>query len=189
MLLGILIAAVYVLCTLLSAQNGRVEAAGTAVMDGAEVAVRFVLGITGSLCLWSGFLELLERCGLSAALARLLRPVLSRLFPVSSRQEELFSAITENVSANVLGLGNAATPAGIRAAKGMARLGSAPDELCLFVVLNTASLQLLPTTIASVRAAAGATAAFDILPAVWVSSVISLCCGLLTAALFRRAWP
>ena len=101
----------------------------------------------------------------------------------------MLTALTENLSANLLGLGNAATPAGIRAAKGMAALGErGADELCLLVVLNTASLQLLPAMIASVRAAAGAASAFDILPAVWLSSVCSVCCGLLAAALFRRLW-
>ena len=143
----------------------------------------------GAICLWSGVLELLERCGASDGLARLLRPLLRRLFPRAAREEEILSALSENVSANLLGLGNAATPAGIRAAKGMAALGErAADELCLLVVLNTASLQLLPAMIASVRAAAGAASAFDILPAVWLSSAVSVSCGLLAAALFRRLW-
>ena len=102
----------------------------------------------------------------------------------------MLQALTENLSANLLGLGNAATPAGIRAAQGMARLGErARDELCLLVVLNTASLQLLPATVASLRAAAGASAPFDILPAVWFSTLCSLAVGLGSAALLRRIWP
>lgn len=189
MLLGILVTAIYLLCTLLSPLTGSGEAAGAAVTEGARAAIPFVLEIAGALCLWSGVLELLERSGVSAGLARLLRRPLRRLFPRSSREEGLLSALTENLSANLLGLGNAATPAGIRAAKGMAALGGrGEDELCLLVVLNTASLQLLPAMIASVRAAAGAAAPFDILPAVWLSSACSVCCGLLAAALFRRLW-
>lgn len=189
MLLGILITAIYLLCTLLAPLTGSAEAAGSAVMEGAQAAVPFVLSITGGICLWSGVLELLERCGASAALARGLRPLLRRLYPRSAGEEGVLSALAENLSANLLGLGNAATPAGIRAARGMAALGEpARDELCTLVVLNTASLQLLPATVASVRAAAGAVSAFDILPAVWLSSGISVCCGLLAAALFRRLW-
>ena len=132
----------------------------------------------------------MERCGISAMLSGALRPVLRRLFPSAAEDEELLSALSENVGANLLGLGNAATPAGIRAARGMARHsgGAASDELCTLVVLNTASIQLLPSTIAAVRASAGASAAFDIMPAVWISSAISVCTGLLAAALLKRIW-
>ena len=94
------------------------------------------------------------------------------------------------MSANLLGLGNAATPLGIRAACRMARGcgGIASDELCLLVVLNTASIQLLPTTIAAVRSAAGCRSPFDILPAVWFSSVLSVAAGLLMAKLLSKLW-
>lgn len=164
---------------------------GSAVMEGAQAAVSFCVGITGGICLWSGVMELMERCGITAALARLLRPVLTLLFPQSARHTEILAAITENVSANLLGLGNAATPSGIRAARGMAALSgskTATDELCLFVVINTASVQLLPTTVAAVRAQYGAASPFDIVPAVWISSVISILSGLLVSALLRRIW-
>ena len=100
------------------------------------------------------------------------------------------SALSGNVSANLLGLGNAATPLGITSARRMAQgcNGRASDELCLLVVLNTASIQLLPTTVASVRSALGAESPFDILPAVWLASVISVTVGLLAAKLLSRLW-
>ena len=189
MLLGALLTILYLLCTLLSPLTGASEAAGKALLEGAQAALPFVISIAGGICLWSGVLELLERCGASAALARRLRPPLRRLFPRASEEEEILSALTENLSANLLGLGSAATPAGIRAARGMAALGErGEDELCLLVVLNTASLQLLPTGIATVRAAAGAAAPFDILPAVWLSSCAALTVGLLTALLLQKLW-
>ena len=98
------------------------------------------------------------------------------------------AAVSGNLSANLLGLGNAATPLGIRAARRMAlgSQGTADNELCRLVVLNTASVQLLPTTVAAVRAGCGSAAPFDILPAVWVSSVLSVTAGLLTARLLER---
>lgn len=113
-----------------------------------------------------------------------------RLLPRASRDPETLAAVSANVSANLLGLGNAATPLGIRAARRMARgqNGVADDELCRLVVLNTASLQLLPTTVAGVRAACGCRTPFDILPAVWLSSAISVTAGLLTARLLSRVW-
>ena len=114
--------------------------------------------------------------------------LLRRLLPNASRDEETLAAVSANVSANLLGLGNAATPLGIQAARRMARNcgGAASDELCLLVVLNTASIQLLPTTVASVRAAFGSAAPFDILLAVWISSLASVTVGLLTARLLSR---
>lgn len=191
MLISWVLLGIFVLCTVFSSLTGNGEAAGAAVLEGAEQAISFAISIAGGICLWSGVMELMERCGIAAALSRGLRPLLKRLFPGAAKDKEILAALAENISANLLGLGNAATPAGVRAAQGMARLsgGRASNELCLLVVLNTASIQLLPSTIASVRAAAGAVSAFDIMPAVWISSAISVSVGLLAAALFRRLWP
>ena len=116
---------------------------------------------------------------------------LRRLFPNAARSEDTLDALSMNVSANLLGLGNAATPAGIRAAQAMALDAhgkTATDELCLLVVLNTASIQLLPVTIASVRETAGAAVPYDILPAVWITSLCSVTAGLLAGKLLSRLW-
>ena len=121
-------------------------------------------------------------------MAALFRPLMRRLLPQASRDAETMAAVSGNLSANLLGLGNAATPLGIRAARRMAlgAEGRATDELCRLVVLNTASVQLLPTTVAAVRAGCGSAAPFDILPAVWVSSILSVSVGLLAARLLER---
>ena len=168
--------------------TGRIDAVANAALEGAASAVELSISMAGIMCLWSGVMEVMKECGISAKLARAFRPILRKLLPESSRDEETLASITANVSANLLGLGNAATPLGIRAARRMAVGcgGIASNELCLLVVLNTASIQLLPTTIASVRAAAGSAAPFDILPAVWVSSVLSVAAGLAAAALLSR---
>ncbi len=170
--------------------SGSEEAAGRALLEGGAAAVRFCLELTGSLCLWSALSELMARSGWSGRLARGLRPLLRRLFPFSSREPEIEAALSENLSANLLGRGNAATPAGIRAARGMAALGDrGREELSLLVVLNTASLQILPGTIAALRASAGAAAPFDVTPAVWLSSLVSVSAGLAAAFLFKKRWP
>ena len=168
--------------------TGNLDAVATAAMEGAESAIDLSLSMAGILCLWSGVMEIMNVCGLSAGLAKAFRPILRRLLPDASRDEKTLAAVSANVSANLLGLGNAATPLGIQAARRMARGcgGVASNELCLLVVLNTASIQLLPTTIASVRAAAGCETPFDILPAVWFASVLSVAAGLLTANLLSR---
>lgn len=168
--------------------TGQMDAVAAAAMEGASSAIDLALSMAGIMCLWSGVMEVMNACGISAGLARSFRPVLRRLLPQASRDEETLAAVTANVSANLMGLGNAATPLGIQAARRMAVGcgGIASNELCLLVVLNTASIQLLPTTIASVRAAAGSAAPFDILPAVWISSIVSVAAGLGAAWLFSR---
>lgn len=168
--------------------SGQMDAVSQAALTGAGSAVQLCLSMAGVLCLWSGVMEIMNRCGLSRRLARVFRPLLRWLLPRASRDDETLSAVSANVSANLLGLGNAATPLGVQAACRMARgqNGVASDELCLLVVLNTASIQLVPATVASVRAAAGAAAPLDILPAVWLSSTLSVTVGLLAAKTLAR---
>ena len=166
----------YCASTLFAAASGRSAQAGQALLEGAQVAVEFSLSLAGGICLWSAISELLELCGGAAALEKLLRPVLRLLFPNSARDKACIAALSQNVSATILGLGNAATPAGIRAAKAMARRGER-EELCMLVLLNTASIQLIPSTMAALRQAAGAASPFDILPAGWFCSAAALAAG------------
>ena len=161
---------------------------GAAVTQGAQGGLTLAISIGGSLCLWSGVGHLMQKIGLTGLLAKWMRPVLHRLFPSSAKDPLLSSALSGNICANLLGLGNAATPAGIRAARRLHSPGSdtASDGLCRLVVLNTASVQLLPTTVAALRAACGCESPFDILPAVWLSSLCSVSAGLLAERWLRR---
>ena len=170
--------------------SGTIGAVGDAALEGAAAAVELCLRMAGVLCLWSGVMSIMKASGLMDGLSRLFRPLLGRLLPRACRDPETLAALSGNVSANLLGLGNAATPLGIQAARRMAAGcgGRASDELCTLVVLNTASIQLLPTTVAGVRSALGAQNAFDILPAVWMASILSVITGLLAARLFSRLW-
>ena len=183
---GILVCA----SVLFGAADGRMADVSRAAMEGAGAAVELAAAMAGAVCLWSGVMELMDRCGLAGGLAGLFRPLLRGLLPRASRDDETLSVVSANLSANLLGLGNAATPLGVRAAHRMAQGcdGVASDELCRLVVLNTASIQLLPTTVASLRAACGSAAPFDILPAVWVTSLLSVAAGLLAARLLGRIW-
>ena len=171
--------------------TGREAEVASAAVEGASAAVELCLSMAGMLCLWMGVMEVMERSGLSDGLSMLLRPVLRRLWPDFAEDGETMDAIAANVSANLLGLGNAATPLGIRAARRMSRRspGVASDALCLLVVCNSSSIQLIPATVASIRAAAGCAAPFDILPAVWLASGISVSVGILAAGLMGRARP
>ena len=170
--------------------NGTMDAVSAAALSGANDAVTLCVGLLGVICLWSGVLEIMDRSGLSQILAAAFRPLLRKLFPDAAGDPVTLSAISTNISANLLGIGNAATPLGIQAAKRMAKGcgGTASDSLCRFIVLNTASIQLIPATVAGVRAACGAAEPFDILPAVWFASVLSVAAGLLAARVLQCLW-
>ena len=170
--------------------TGNGEAVAAAALEGAGAGVELCLTMAGVLCLWMGVMEIMRRSGLAAGLSRLLMPVLRRLYPAFARDRAVMDAVAANVSANLLGLGNAATPLGLEAARRMsaATPGVASDALCMLVVCNTASLELIPTTVASIRAAAGCRTPFDILPAVWLASAVSVAVGITAARLMARVW-
>ncbi len=189
MLMSLIWTGMIILAILFGCCTGTLQQVQQAATDGAAAAFELCFLIGGAVCLWCAVMELMRASGLAAALSKALRPLLGRLFPESGKHESVMQPLAANVSANILGLGNAATPMGIRACKEMARLGTpgvASNELCRFVVLNTASVQLLPTTVAAIRAAEGASAPFDILPAVWISSAVSVAVGLLAARAMER---
>ena len=172
-------------CALFTGQTGELSAA---ILEGAGHGVTLAISLAGPLCLWSGLHHVMEQIGLTARLSRLLSPLLGRLFPQAWQDQPTQEALSANLSANLLGLGSAATPPGLLAVKRMAASchGRASDELCKLVVLNTASVQLIPATVAAVRAGAGAASPFDILPAVWLTSICSVAAGLLAARGMRR---
>ena len=147
--------------------TGTPFVSGMAGLSGARAGLELALTLAGPVCLWSGLSQAMERAGLTETLCAALRPVLRRLFPVCAADSEGFWNLCGNLSANLLGLGNAATPLG---------------------VMNTASLQLIPSTVAAVRAQLGAAHAFDILPAVWLASACSVGAGILAARGLRRCW-
>lgn len=179
------IGAVSILCALL---NHSGSALAAAALQGAQAGVQLGISMAGSLCLWSGVGKLMEVTGLTRSLARLLKPGLHRLFPSTRQDKALAQELSANICANFLGLGNAATPMGIRAAKRMKRGDTATDELCRLIVLNTASIQLIPANVAAVRASLGCGRPFDILPAVWITSILSAGLGVTAAWLLGRVW-
>lgn len=176
---------------LFAALSGKGGALSAAAVEGAQAGVTLALSITGAVCLWSGVGKLMEKIGLTALLSRFLSPVLGRIFPSTKKDPQLAGSLSANVCANFLGLGNAATPMGIAAARRLKNPGEptlATNEMCRLIVLNTASIQFLPTNVAAVRSALGCSSPFDILPAVWVSSLCSASLGVLAAWCLGRVW-
>ena len=169
---------------------GQGSTLAAAAMHGAQEGITLSIAIGGSLCLWSGVGKLMEKSGITKALSFLLRPLLYTVFPDSRRDPILAGALSANITANFLGLGNAATPMGIQAAKRLKEGNSdrASHQLCRLIVLNTASIQFLPTNVAAVRSALGCAAPFDILGPVWITSLLSAGLGVTAAVALGRVW-
>lgn len=166
--------------------SGTLPEVSRAALEESSHAVTLSVELLGMLCFWSGLMEAAKRSGLTEKICTALLPLLGIVFPSLRRERAALGAISMNVTANLLGLGNAATPFGIAAMKELAALshgGSVTLEMVCFVVMNTASLQLLPTTVAVLRMEAGAANPLDILPAVWVVSACSLFVGIAAAKL------
>ena len=179
--------AISIFAAILTGSGGALD---IAVLQGAQNGITLAISIAGPICLWSGVGALMEKAGITGALSRLLSPLLYRIFPSAKENASLSDNLSANICANFLGLGNAATPMGIQAAEHLAKEtgGVASNELCRLIVLNTASIQLIPSTVAALRASLGCNTPFDTLPAVWVTSLCSAGLGLTAAYLFGRVW-
>lgn len=176
---------------LFSAINGNITEVSSAILSGAQTGITLSFSMAGTICLWSGVAEVMQGAGLTKILSRLLSPIIGRIFPSTKNDTILAQDLSANICANLLGLGNAATPLGIRAVRRMINPAAptvATNEMCRLIVLNTASIQLIPATVAGVRASIGCTAPFDILPAVWTTSLCSAGLGLTAAYLLGKVW-
>ena len=175
---------VSILCSLVT---GTGNTLASAITEGAQAGITLAISMAGSLCLWTGVGSLMDAAGITRLLSRLLRPLLHRVFPSTKTDPTLARDLSANICANFLGLGNAATPMGIRAAKRLKRGSSATDELCRLIVLNTASIQLIPASVAAVRSGLGCATPFDILAPVWITSLCSAGLGVAAAWLLGKA--
>ena len=160
---------------------GKTDELSNSILSGASESVELIIMMSGMMCLWSGVMEVAKESKLTEIIAKALSPILKKLFPDVKKDSDAFYSISMNVSANLLGLGNAATPLGLKAMKELKAQGEgdvATDSMITFVVLNTASIQLLPTTIGVMRGALGSRNPFDIIFCVLVTSAIALIAGL-----------
>lgn len=177
------------LAFLFSTATGGLSTLSSGILDAAGAAVELLISISGMLCMWSGFMRIAKDCGLIDKLARLCAPVLRRLYPDVEVESDAFRYMSMNISANLLGLGNAATPLGLNAMRELRKQSdsdTASDSMLTFVVMNTASIQLIPTTVAALRKSYGSAQPFDILLCVWITSAVALTVGLTSSRLISR---
>lgn len=166
--------------------TGNVGALSNAVIQGGQNAVELLLRLVAMLCLWGGIMEIAQQSGITAAVSKLLRPVLKLIFPRLKNEKYAMEAISMNITANVLGLGNAATPLGLEAMRRLQLINSdtmtASDEMIVFVVMNTAAMHIIPTTVATMRGQYGSQSPMEIMPA----SILTSFCALTVAILFAK---
>lgn len=169
--------------------TGNISSVTQSVSLGAKEAVTLIISILGIMCFWSGIMEILIQSKLIDKLAKVFKPVLSLIFKKASKDQEAMRYITSNFTANLLGLSNAATPMGLKSADRIyeihGRRGT-PDDLIMLIIINCSSIQLIPTTVSAIRANYGAENAFDILPAVWITSLISVLSGIIVAKMCQK---
>lgn len=170
--------------------TGRVEETAAAAASGAKAAVESFISLLGIMCLWTGLAKIGSRAGLINVFSKILRPITRLVFPKLDPNGNAMHAIVLNIVANLLGMGNAATPLGINAVNELKKLSPATrrasDEMCMFVVLNTASIQLIPATVVSMRQAWGSKDPGEIILPVWIVSLCALIVGILIAKAFER---
>ena len=180
----VLIAVVFGVC------NGTGEQMASAALDGAGNAIELTLTLAGMMCLWCGVMRVLEEAGVMRRLARLLRRPLAFFFPETARRGEGMEEICANLAANLLGVGNAATPMALRALEKMQRSNPHPDtatgDMITLTVLNTCSISLIPSTILALRQKAGAARPFAVVVPIWICSFVCAMLGLLMTRLLRR---
>lgn len=170
--------------------TGNAGAVTSAVFSGTSDAVELFITLCGVMAFWNGVMKIAEECHITDRFSRVMRPLIKLLFPKLNPESPAAGAISMNITANLLGLGNAATPFGIKAMNELNKLNSgraaASDDMVTFVVINTASLQLIPTTIAALRASCGAKVPMDIMPSIWLASVISLAAGVTVSRILAK---
>jgi len=169
------------------------EALSRAMVDSAAASVTLAIGLVGVMALFLGVMKIAEKGGLLVVIARTVQPLMVKLFPDVPRGHPAMGAMVLNISANVLGLGNAATPFGIRAMQELDRLnpvkGTASDSMAMFLVINTASVTLLPTGVIALRAASGSADPAGIVSTTLFATIVSTAVAIVAALLLRRVWP
>lgn len=182
--------AIIIISYVFSVFAGTTDTVTKSIFDGCESAVSLVISLLGMMCLWTGLLQIAQNSGLTKKVQKLISPLISFLFPSVRRNSETAGAISMSITANLLGLSNAATPLGLAAMEKLEKenmiKGTASDDMCMFVLINTASITLIPTTLLTIRTAFNSLKPLEIIIPVWIVSIVSLASGVICAKICAR---
>jgi spore maturation protein A len=169
--------------------NGNIETITKGAIDGCAEGVSLCISLLGIMCFWTGISKIAEKSGLIEGFSKLIRPITKILFPRLKEGSEALSAIVMNMVANFFGMGNAATPLGIKAMKELDKINGRKDasnEMCTFAVINTASIQLIPSTIISLRQTFGSEDPGAIIVPVWIASIVAVTVAVISTKIFEK---
>lgn len=186
-MISVIFAVISTISLVFALLTGNIDSLSVGIVTGAEKAVALTISLCGMMGLWNGVMNVLEKSGACDVLAKLLKPFIRIALPQSSKDKEASRAISSSVAANILGLGNAATPLGIRSMKAMKNISAENDMVC-FTVMNTAPFSLMPSTLIALRNAGGAENPFDIVFSVWICSFASMIASVLFSHAFSRIY-
>lgn len=170
--------------------NGRVAEVNNSIFESTKLAVELSISLLGTICLWNGIMQIASKTSIVKHLSKLLNPIMKRLFPDIKKEEKVHEEITMNMIANIMGLGNAATPLGLKAMKSMQKKNSDKNRLsnsmAMFIVLNTASIQLIPTTVIAIRSSLGSSNPTAMIVPVWIATICAAIAAVISAKLLMK---
>ena len=170
--------------------SGNLEELNNSVFNGAQDAVTTTITLLGSLCLWSGIMSIAEKTKFVKIISKIIRPFIKFLFPELKKEEKIKQEISMNMIANILGLGNAATPLGLKAINSMQEKNkdkkTLSNSMIMLIVLNTASLQLIPTTVIAIRNSLGSKNPTNIIFPVWIATLVAAIVGIISAKILIK---
>lgn len=170
--------------------NGNMQVLSDSILVSGQEAIELIIKLTGMMCFWGGMMKIAEKSSLTAYISKFLSPLFSKLYKKASKNPEIAEPMSMNVTANLLGLGNAATPLGLEAMRRMQEANGdknvATDDMIVFVVMNSAAMRIIPTTVAALRAEFMSENPMEIMPATWVSTLLSLTAGIFTAKFISK---
>ena len=182
----IIISFIYAICF------GRINEVNLAIFDSVENAVQISIKLLGTMCMWNGIIKIVEKTSLIDKLKKLLRPFFKYVFPDINEQDKTYGEISMNVVANILGLGNAATPAGLNAMKSMQKDNkdkkTLNNSMAMFIILNTASIQIIPTTVIAIRSSLGSKNPTGMIIAVWIATACAAISAILLTKILMKRW-
>lgn len=168
--------------------NGNIEKINQSIFDSTSSAVQLTITFFGTICLWNGIMKIAQETSFTRKLTKILRPIINFLFPDCINNEKVKEEISMNIIANILGLGNAATPLGLKAMKTLQKENNKKDtispSMAMFIVINTASIQLIPTTVIAIRASLNSSNPTQIIFPVWGATISAAICAVITTKIF-----
>lgn len=171
-----------------SVGTGKINQLNTAIFDSAKDAVQMTITFLGTICMWNGVMKILQETSIMSKITKLVSPIMKFLFPTIKKEDKEYKEITINMIANILGLGNAATPLGLKAMKSMQEKNKNKEiltnNMAMFIVLNTASLQIIPTTVIAIRTSLNSVNPTNIIVPIWGATIAADIAGILITKIF-----